>query len=814
MISIEEIHIEEVRGIKKLTLPLARKNFAVYGPNGSGKSGVVDATEFGLTGNISRLTGKGTGGISVKSHGPHVDSRGYPDAAFVRLKPYLTGLNKTVTLERKLAKPKAPIITPDTRAVRGYLADVASHTELTLSRREIIKYILTESSNRAKEVQALLRLDELGQIRAALKTATNKLGTELGAAQNEAQRAVDDLRRHLDLEKLDDRETLEVINQKRRVLNLRELRMLETDTSLTEGTATRKRSEQQQPFNKESALRDIVALHAAVAQDTAAGTAQELNDQLVAIQKNATLQQGIRRATFYKTGLDLVDEALCPLCDAEWELEELRSHILAKIQGANDAKKLNDDLLENARVLGEAATSLSNLIQKAAVSATTLGRVSDAAALTDWAKTLAVFTFQPPTVDSLLAMQAQLSADWRQTPQGMADTIQAVQKAIEDRPDDSAQVAAREFLTIAQERMEKRRRANTRLLAAKKAHDAAKIALTAYSEAVSKTLGGIYRSIEGNLAAYYRLINHDDESRFTAKLNHTDSKLDLTVDFYSRGLFPPGAYHSEGHQDGMGLCLYLALMQQVLGDQFTFAVLDDVVMSVDNQHRKEVCRLLKTQFPDTQFIITTHDRTWHRQMHSAGLIERDGSVLFRGWTIDAGPHVSECVEIWDEIAGLLESDVSTAAARLRNHLEFVSHDLADALKAQVKYQADNGYDLGDLLPNVTARFKKYLKEAKVAAGSWNDDAKKQSAETLETDFAAKLQATNLEQWAINPAVHYNEWQNFSKEDFAPVVAAFRDLLNSMRCHTCNAWAYITPAKGARETLRCDCSAMNLNLKKR
>ena len=57
----------------------------------------------------------------------------------------------------------------------------------------------------------------------------------------------------------------------------------------------------------------------------------------------------------------------------------------------------------------------------------------------------------------------------------------------------------------------------------------------------------------------------------------------------------------------MGLCLYLALMKHLLGDQFTFAVLDDVLMSVDAGHRREVCNLLKTKFPNTQFVLTTHD---------------------------------------------------------------------------------------------------------------------------------------------------------------------------------------------------------------
>ena len=34
---------------------------------------------------------------------------------------------------------------------------------------------------------------------------------------------------------------------------------------------------------------------------------------------------------------------------------------------------------------------------------------------------------------------------------------------------------------------------------------------------------------------------------------------------------------------------------------------------------------------------------------------------------------------------------------------------------------------------------------------------------------------NVEQWAANKAVHYNEWANFGKRDFEPVVSAFREL---------------------------------------
>jgi len=59
MIKLESVDIEEVRGIKKLDLVFGKEKFAISGPNGSGKSGVIDAIEFGLTGQIGRLTGRG-----------------------------------------------------------------------------------------------------------------------------------------------------------------------------------------------------------------------------------------------------------------------------------------------------------------------------------------------------------------------------------------------------------------------------------------------------------------------------------------------------------------------------------------------------------------------------------------------------------------------------------------------------------------------------------------------------------------------------------------------------------------------------------
>lgn len=70
---------------------------------------------------------------------------------------------------------------------------------------------------------------------------------------------------------------------------------------------------------------------------------------------------------------------------------------------------------------------------------------------------------------------------------------------------------------------------------------------------------------------------------------------------------------------------------------------------------------------------------------------------------------------------------------------------------------------------------------------------------------------NVENWAVNKAVHYNEWANFGRKDFEPVVAAFKELLECFQCKNYESWLDVTP-RGSPESLRCTCNAISFNLK--
>jgi hypothetical protein len=812
VIKLESAHIEEVRGIRKLDIDFGKSTFAISGPNGSGKSGVIDAIEFGLTGQIGRLTGRGTKGLSVAEHGPHVDKTKFPDAAFVELKVFLPEIGKSATITRKVSSPKKPKIVPADADVKAALAEVADHPEIMLSRREILRFILVEPTKRSEEIQTILKLDEIGQTRSALNTAQNKLQTAQRSAAAQAQTDRDALLLHLQTSTLRPEDLLEAVNKRRKVLALLEIAELTADTKLDAGLAA---AAKMPDFNKQSAVRDLKALSDAADKfpDLERKEAAAILSDLAQLEADPALPAVLQRRAFVEKGLDLVDGPECPLCDHSWKnAQHLREHLKAKLAKSEEARKLQEALLNNGAALAKAAMRVLGLVGLVQKVAEGQGENGFSQVLAGWKTDLEELKAKLTSVDGLTGLKARLTAGWLGIPKTFPKGLKALTENIEAKPDQTAALDAQTFLTTAQLRLGDYREALRKNKAAEIAWTSANTTYEAYCSVMEEELNTLYDDVQEDFSTFYRAINEGDEAKFTAKLTPSEGRLDFDVNFYERGLFPPGAYHSEGHQDGMGVCLYLALMKRLFGDRFTFALLDDVVMSVDAGHRYQFCKLLKTYFPNTQFVITTHDRLWAEQMKSAGVVTAKTSIAFHSWTIDTGPLVESSLEIWDEIAAALgKGKVEAAAAALRHHLEYVSRHLADQLGATPPFRADGNYELGELLPSVLKRMKDLYGKAAEAAQSWGKAAAKEEAAKRKTLLSTSNAAISVEQWAVNKAVHYNEWANFGKKDFEPVVAAFNELLGCFSCETCESWVYVTP-RGAPESLRCPCNAISLNLK--
>lgn len=813
MIKLETINIKEFRGIRDLTLNLDKDNFVICGPNGTGKSGVVDALEFALTGSISRLSGAGTGGITVKDHGPHVDSRNNPEKASVTLKVTIPSIGKSATIYRSVKNANKPTITPADADIKRALDHVALHPEFVLSRRELIRYVLSEPGKRSQEVQALLRLDEIESLRKTLHKIANAEAKSVPIHTASKKTSSEDLMRAMAIGKLSSADVLAAANAKRAILSLPPLTTFEADTSLKDGLASITSTGIQSSVPKAVTLADIKAVKEQMESITNSVFKTVCDNAKTAIddlQKVSDDGNGAAKEALLQSAINLFDEEHCPVCDTEWKPEEFKAVIARKLK----------ELEQVTKARGEAVRKVDLIIQpleKLCASLTTLirptGQLSPKIDITvintyiqesrqNIGKFRKLFPLEETTglVDDVQIISAELSKK-----------VGEIEKAVEAIPEPTQQDAARDYLVIAQERVETHRQNSQQL---KKAEEWSKLATEVYdtyTTATTAELDKIYKNVEQSFIEMYREINAD-EDKFKAQLTPSAGKLGFDVDFYGRGFFPPGAYHSEGHQDGMGLCLYLALMNHLLKDNFTFAVLDDVLMSVDSGHRREVTKMLKTRFPNVQFIMTTHDEIWLRTMKTIGLIAGRRFVHFRKWTVDLGPTEWDDRDVWKELDDYLsKNDVRAAAGLLRHYLEYISQEICQALRGQVNFRGDAQFELGELLPSALSAFSKTLRKGKAAAQSWGKESDVEQLTTIETAFDQARATCEVDKWQINPAVHYNKWATFHKNDFEPVVKAYKDLLALLSCTTCNEIFYLIPEKGDAQALRCGCAALNVNL---
>ena len=396
-------------------------------------------------------------------------------------------------------------------------------------------------------------------------------------------------------------------------------------------------------------------------------------------------------------------------------------------------------------------------------------------------------------------------------PDGLNAAITRIEKSVQDAvPETSKEQSAWDTLTRLEEsvRALENREREQRIAIGNSARS--DVLYNAYEKALNDALEGLYSRVSDRFVQLYEILHEHERDSFEADLVPDGGSLKFEVEFQGRGMHPPHALHSEGHQDSMGLCLFLALSEELADTVPSLILLDDVMMSVDSGHRKDVCRLLNEQFPECQFIITTHDKTWARQLQQERVVPRNGAFEFTSWTVDRGPQVRRQMDSWESIFGDVDQDnINGAASKLRRSSESFFEDVCDALAAKITYNSRMIWQLDDWMPAAIDEYKSLLRGARRAAASWGDNEAVAKFDELESVRKQIMHRTSIDQWAINIAVHYNSWEDFSKEDFKPVVEAFKDLQGLFVCPKCGQLAKLITSNNRVEAVKCLCGIRQL-----
>ena len=115
------------------------------------------------------------------------------------------------------------------------------------------------------------------------------------------------------------------------------------------------------------------------------------------------------------------------------------------------------------------------------------------------------------------------------------------------------------------------------------------------------------------------------------------------------------------------------------------------------------------------------------------------------------------------------------------------------------------------MPAAMGQYKLLLQRARGSARSWGNSEALAELNELESVRSQIHGRTHVEQWAIDAAVHYNNWENMSEEYFSPVVDAFQVLHALFICSSCGGFIEALPRGKTPETVKCPCAKVNWNL---
>jgi len=812
-----ELEIHNIRGICDLLLKPNGKNLVVWGSNGSGKSAVVDTIDFLLTGRISRLTGKGTGDIKLEKHGTHIDHK--PEEAMVRAVVSIPNYPEPIEIKRCMLNPgNLEYSDPEAKPYLDPILSIAARGQHVLTRREILKYITAEPSNRAQEIQTILDIREIEDIRKTLVKVENSCEKDFDGAKKALTIAVGEITATIGIKSFEVETVLQWVNDRRALLGavpIATLNSAEVKANVVAPVFQAKEAPVN-PSELKTHIENLVGFLSEENVDTLLQTDADLRGNLQQVQTNPELVRSLKRLRLFQLGIDLIDDTgTCPLCDRPWDTSQLREHIQQHINEAELAQQLQSNIDLKSKSLSGALSDVLARIKQVLDIAAVAGLKEEKSNLELWRDNL------DQIVELLVnPVEKYKTSEYTTTKlrsmlavPGVEPALDRVSTFIESAyPKTTPQQEAWDSLTKIETRLGSYEKTRDLLMSNALIYNRSAILHETFILTRDSVLKSLYDSVRDRFVDLYRQIHDSDESTFTAEIKPDEAGLDFTVDFYGRGSHPPHAMHSEGHQDSMGICLYLALAEKLTRNVIDLVILDDVVMSVDADHRKQVCKLLSKSFPNNQFLITTHDRTWANQLRSANIVDSEGMIQFYNWHVTTGPQVDFQADIWGRIdTDLIKDDVSSASGRLRQNGEQFFAMVCDSLQAPVVYKLSGSYDFGNLLDGAIGQYRRLLAKAKNAAQSWGRNEEFEQLQELDSIVTEIYERTNAEKWPINPAIHYNNWANLSKPDFQPVVEAFRDLYGVFICSKCSKLLHLVTANGKQESVRCDCTQIHWNL---
>lgn len=781
MILLRRLEISGLRGLPAKWPPInVRTNgLVVYGPNGSGKSSIVDGIEYALKGTTS-LFPENRQGVSWEKGSPHV--KGGPRKANIicEVDGAEYNLNDGSTLPVALQRWR----------------DIAATSSFVLRRHMLLRFVGSQPAVRYDQLEPFFNVAEFTAYEAKLQAIA---GAYVGRATDQEVALAKDAQRLRILLGLENGQPINAAAVETVLSN--SLKVCGFHVAVDSSSLATRRTEidgEMKGFAADAKLTQLAALKQKFTELVPSSAFEivltQLSEAQSAFEKAEADRTESIAAEFLKQGRDFIAANTapeCPLCESKIDPASVLERLAARI--ANDEK------------FASAKAKFENLARDASVPIS-LHLRDFKAAIAAWNTSLGE-DLPPAYGDEVNLLQDLVSKLGLKKPiSDLADLIASIKASIEshkprlERIDKAVaegggqrraalqnllqliEIQATEFSSYGKKvaALETIRR---RMRVAERVHGHA---VLARKEIVQKIVAEL--ALQAN--KYYESI-HPGEGISKSSLDVRDvgaGSVDISTEFAGT-VEHPMLHLSESHLDTLGLCFFLAArrMEHNQNPDFGLLVLDDVVHSVDADHRDRVASLLTKEFSDHQLIVVTHDSIfYHRLRHYFG--SQFEYLYFSSWSLDAGPVRTTSSTDVDRVTIPAVRETLTAdelAAACGRFFEFLLRIVAERLNVPLPARFTKPHDIGNMWPSLYGK----LKKAKNAPAALKDVAEK----------------INDNQWIRNQVgAHYNEPAvPVSDKEVQRLAEALTEFYALMFCSKCRT----SVEKKGDDDWRCECEAL-------
>jgi recombinational DNA repair ATPase RecF/endogenous inhibitor of DNA gyrase (YacG/DUF329 family) len=593
---IEAIELSWFRGAaEKNTLLLESKSAVIYGPNGSGKSSFVDAVEYAIKdGRIDHLAHEYSGrrqekGI-INTHMPKGKK------AQLRIK-FQGGTELRCEIERNgTARCRADSVTLSTW---DYQRTVLRQDEVANFIRETkggkysallpllgLHEMEVAAENLRQLVKSIEKKSRVNEERGALKVVEAKQKQFFGAANYDQI-----------LKQIEDLHTIYCSDKTHTQDPLARCKDLEDEIKTRIGRFSADQK-------KHLALQDIASLDLK-------GSIRDVNSASLKLAGSAEplIQEQLevlRSAHLFADKLSDEKEVKCPACGRPIPIEAFQAHVQAERLRLQNINEIFDTRKAAIGTLCDTLKSIKSTMGKVELKPWREGLIKDGFSRN--------FTYiDELNIEAIRTSFSEVSLA----------TIEDMLQPLMDVAISSSQVGPQDVLQLSTD--------NQLIETAKTVIGATSVytivaqvdALVEFLISIEKSLReeirlrsrDVIEDISADIQAMWAILHPEEEIEDVHLYlpQETDKAIDIGLKFYGVELDSPRITLSEGYRNSLGLCIFLAMAKREK-DARRPLLLDDVVVSLDRNHRGMIAELLEKEFSERQTIILTHDREWFSEL--------------------------------------------------------------------------------------------------------------------------------------------------------------------------------------------------------